>query len=321
MPRQMFDSINPAAIPTTAAVVAGYLNGKYAWTAAGWARFPNAVKAGIVISAVNAGAILDVETFDATPAQVPGWVTMRRKAGQVPTVYCNASTWPDVKKAVAAAGILPPLYWVAGYGTPPDPSIPAGAIGHQYTDTGSVDLSTVADFWPGVDLAAPPGSGDDPMNTTDIVAVFVAGPGVAGAATGGPERIELHRDGGLYAYGGADPAQLVYTAFTNIPGEYWSFPYQGQTNFNGLVSLGLIASLTPGGPPGSGWPTRFFADWHIASYRGAVVGIGPVGPAGVQGVAGLAGAPGAAGKPGASGALTAAEVAAIDALDKAVHGS
>lgn len=68
------------------------------------------------------------------------------------SVYCSASNWVACQDAYIAAKKPQPQWWVAGYGTPPDPTIPKGAIAHQYTDgTGAYDTSVVMDFWPGID--------------------------------------------------------------------------------------------------------------------------------------------------------------------------
>jgi len=156
MPRTMYDSVTPSAIPRNAAMVAGYLPpSRYAWSAAEWALFPQAVKVRIAIFAsVNDGHVLDVEPGDATPAQAPGWVQMRRKAGVDPSIYCNASTWPTVRAEFRKRGVKEPHYWIAKYDGVA--SIPAGAVAKQYADPtvhgrGHFDLSVVADHWPGVD--------------------------------------------------------------------------------------------------------------------------------------------------------------------------
>jgi hypothetical protein len=82
---------------------------------------------------------------------------MRRRSGfGYPTIYCNRSTWPKVKAAFAAQGVAPPLYWIAtGTGLR---EIPAGAIAAQYLlDVApGIDISVVADYWPGVDSAPAP---------------------------------------------------------------------------------------------------------------------------------------------------------------------
>lgn len=158
--RTMYDSVNPNSIPANANIVAGYVDGLYAWKS--WARFPNAIKVRIaVFASTNDGHVLDIETGDATPAQGPGWVIMRRKAGIDPTVYCNASTWSAVRAAFQAAGVAQPHYWIAEY-PGNGPVIQAGAIAHQYQDVGPYDLSVVADYWPGID---PGGIVTDPVDT------------------------------------------------------------------------------------------------------------------------------------------------------------
>ncbi len=101
MTRLMYDAVTPTNIPADAAMVAGYINGpRSQWPAAAWARFPNAVKVRItVFASVDEGDVLDVEKYDATPAQAPGWVNMRRRSGADPSVYCDTSTWPTVRAA------------------------------------------------------------------------------------------------------------------------------------------------------------------------------------------------------------------------------
>lgn len=173
----MYDSTHPEAIPLTARMVAGYVDGLYAWLPAAWARFPNAVHVRIaVFPSTNGGQVLDVEQGDATPAQAPGWVRMRRAAGVDPSVYCNTSTWPAVQAEFARQGVAQPHYWVAHYGA--GPNIPAGAIAVQYADPaagsgGQWDISAVADFWPGIDQG---GNVTAPDSNADVTALgYIAG--------------------------------------------------------------------------------------------------------------------------------------------------
>jgi hypothetical protein len=163
----MYDSITAAQIPPGADLVAGYVDGRYAWSAADWERFPDAVHVRIaVFPTTNDGHVLDCELGDAGPAQCPDWVRRRRAAGVDPTVYCSWSAWPEVKSAFAAAGVTPPHWWISGYPGPVDssghPIIPTGAVAHQWIDHGLYDESMVADYWPGVDLVFHPLEDDMP---------------------------------------------------------------------------------------------------------------------------------------------------------------
>lgn len=161
MTRLMVDSIHPEAIPATAQLVAGYIDGRYKWSQANWNRFPPATPRVriAVFASTNDGNCGDVEPGAITPEEAPAWVRMRRAAGVDPSIYCNLSTWPAVQNEFMVEGTAHPHYWVAGYRTPPDTTIPPGAVAHQYTSTGLVDLSSVVDYWPGID---PPGG---PMTT------------------------------------------------------------------------------------------------------------------------------------------------------------
>jgi len=155
MTRVMYDTVTASVIPSGAQMVAGYDDGAYRWSAADWARFPNAVHVHIAVHpSTNSGHVLDVERGDASPSEAPGWVLMRRQAGQHPTVYCSLAVWDAVRAAFRAAGVVEPEYWIAAY-----PGIGAklypGSVAHQYADVGpageNVDVSVVADYWPGVD--------------------------------------------------------------------------------------------------------------------------------------------------------------------------
>lgn len=152
--RTMYDAVTAANIPGDAQIVAGYIDKikLEPWSAGDWARFPNAVKVQIVKKAsTNAGHVLDVEPGDATPGEAPGWVRMRRAAGADPTVYCSLSTWGSVRQAFRDQGVPEPHYWIAHYDG--DSTIPAGAVAKQYRGNVApgIDISSVADYWPGVD--------------------------------------------------------------------------------------------------------------------------------------------------------------------------
>jgi hypothetical protein len=103
MIRVMFDSTTPAAIPADAGLVAGYVDGSFAWSDADWQRFPRAQKIHICVTGDHTkGDCLDVEKGDATPGQAPGWIKARQAAGvKYATIYCNRSNLAAVEKACA----------------------------------------------------------------------------------------------------------------------------------------------------------------------------------------------------------------------------
>lgn len=156
--RTLYDSVTAADIPATAAMVAGYVDGDYAWSDADWSLHKAAQQVRIAVFAdTDDGHALDVENGDATPAQSVSWVRARRGAGADPSVYCNVATWPAVRSAFRGAGVTEPHYWVADWTGARH--LPAGAVACQYADPktsgGHFDLSAVAAHWPGVDPAAP----------------------------------------------------------------------------------------------------------------------------------------------------------------------
>lgn len=166
--RLMYDSVRPSEIPADAEVVALYVDGKYAATAADWDRFSDGTVR-VRISAV--GDNLNAHVFDCEPgciwppAEVVPCVVAARVRGIDPTVYVNERNhWVPVRDAFDAAGVAHPHYLVANYDNVR--SIPEGAIGKQFADPGMpgvgghYDLSVVADFWPGVD-----GTFDNPSKT------------------------------------------------------------------------------------------------------------------------------------------------------------
>ena len=119
----MYDGINSLAPGIArefpdATKIAGYDNGRYAWTQADWNLFPHADHIHISVTAsANMGDVLDVETGDATPDQTHGWISMRKSAGLFrPTIYCSLDTAQAVRDGTREY-ILGKDYdmWVARY--------------------------------------------------------------------------------------------------------------------------------------------------------------------------------------------------------------
>lgn len=169
MARTMYDSIESIVtdLPDGADMYAGYDDGAWPDGDAIAARFPGKTVIRVTVNpSDNEGDMLDVEKGDANPADAPGWVERRRAAGHKgPLVYCGEANWPAVRSAFAAARVAEPGYLVAAYpGNPPynGAVIPPGAIGHQYGDAGSYDLSVMVDYLPGIDPAPKPAPKPEP---------------------------------------------------------------------------------------------------------------------------------------------------------------
>lgn len=160
--RIMYDGImDDAAIIhrsfPNAEMVAGYVNGIYAWKQSHWNLFPNAVKVQITVNNSNIGHVLDVEQGDATPAQTEAWIRARKAAGIYrPTIYCNLATVPDVRTGTGPY-ILGKDYdlWVADYnGTTTSPYNDCAA--KQYASYANWDVSAVYDdAWPHLHAPSP----------------------------------------------------------------------------------------------------------------------------------------------------------------------
>lgn len=152
----MYDSTDPFAIPVTAEMVAGYVDGIYAWSAAGWQRFAGRPQWKIAIFyGTDNGNVLDVEQYDATPAQAPVWVKKRLASGLAPPaiLYVNRGNRSAVESALQAAGITASqaALWVATLdGTQTVPAGPYPVVAVQYANSviagGHYDLSIVSQF-------------------------------------------------------------------------------------------------------------------------------------------------------------------------------
>ena len=115
--RIMYDSVNPYAIPRDAKVVAGYFDGgSYSWSEEQFRMFEHAEHLHIDRTANRADdcGVLDIENGTVGPGVAREWCESRRKlygdhARRI--LYCNLSTWPAVRQAVA--GLSGHKYWIA----------------------------------------------------------------------------------------------------------------------------------------------------------------------------------------------------------------
>jgi hypothetical protein len=117
----MFDATAPNAryIPRDAFAVGGYVNGanaSFIWTAAQWNMFPNSVHVRINVTGdPTLGNALDVETGDATPADISDWIHGRDAAHERwLLLYCNRTNLAACMAARSVSRPTVPTYmWVA----------------------------------------------------------------------------------------------------------------------------------------------------------------------------------------------------------------
>lgn len=152
-PVKGYDAVTAGNIPggVSNAILFYYVDGAYANKSAIEARDPGNVYVPITIGNTSAntlgvGAVLDVESGDATAADAVQWCLAYSGSNRDLVVYANTSTWPSVQAAFVAAGVTQPNWWAANYSS--SDAVPSGAIGIQYAST-SYDESQI-DSWPGV---------------------------------------------------------------------------------------------------------------------------------------------------------------------------
>jgi hypothetical protein len=140
----MYDGVTASNLPMDGQLVAGYVDGQYAWKQADWNRFPDATKVRIAVFPwTNDGDVLDCEPGDATPAQCPAWIRMRQAAGLArPTIYCSKSAMAAVQNACAG---LDYDLWIEDWTGVPH--LVDGSVATQYAARGTYDVSLVNDTW------------------------------------------------------------------------------------------------------------------------------------------------------------------------------
>lgn len=139
-PATMYDSVTWDAIPANAEVVAGYIDGNFAWPHQAWNRWPDAEKVLITVSGSLTGNVADVENGDMTPAQAAEWIRAKHNAGmRGATIYCSVSNLGAVRDACKGQGYY---IWVADWTNSPHEI--AATVATQYQNVGtSYDLSMV----------------------------------------------------------------------------------------------------------------------------------------------------------------------------------
>src|SRR5262245_20884820 len=102
MTRRMYDAVEWQKIPANAQMVAGYVDGAFAWPHRAWARFPHARHVRISVippgDPVHAG-VLDVESGAASVSDAAPFIRARHKAGHRAVIYVQRSLVDDVRHA------------------------------------------------------------------------------------------------------------------------------------------------------------------------------------------------------------------------------
>lgn len=156
MTRIMYDSTSAADIPRGALMVAGYVDGLYAWSDADWALHSKATQVRITVGSGTLEAdVADVERYDYTTDTGAAWAARKIKRDGYAGLYFSASLWPQVKASLEKYKVpLPQVQtWVADWNG--SATVASGQMAHQYADSAMVghhyDLSVAQDYWPGVD--------------------------------------------------------------------------------------------------------------------------------------------------------------------------
>ena len=141
------DSTNPAAIPSAFTHVAAYPNGDFAWPETQLARFPYHVEIGVFSGQpqqAQIARVLDVERFDATPADFPPFVLARRQLGHEDATAYSSILGDEgfgiaqIVAELGAAGILlsSVRLWVAWWWGRPFPPTAAEVVAEVKALTG-----------------------------------------------------------------------------------------------------------------------------------------------------------------------------------------
>lgn len=161
--RQMADSTNPFDIPAGRfPIVAGYVDGLYAWPAAGWKYHDVSLHVTICAVTIDLDAMVaDVESGALTTQDAVAFVRGKYARNQIPTLYFSISRRDEIYAALSAAGLNLDAglqIWWADWDNRPVLDGDYG-VAKQYANatlTGAhYDLSIVRDYWPGLDPLPP----------------------------------------------------------------------------------------------------------------------------------------------------------------------
>jgi hypothetical protein len=157
---QMFDAVVVAAIPASAQIVAGYIDGHYVTVPALRLSHPHAYVVTITVTGKAGARVCDVESGDLTPLHGAQWAASELRAHRKPTIYCSLSNWGHVEIELNKMGISSAAvdWWIAHalvVGQVPTfrPPVPAGAVALQFAfdvphNGHAYDESVTNGHWP-----------------------------------------------------------------------------------------------------------------------------------------------------------------------------
>jgi hypothetical protein len=150
----MYDSVDLSQVPHNPHAVAVYRNGRYANEREARARFPHAHILTIDVTGSIIADCLDIERYDATPQQAPGWINKCHRAGiWRPCLYASENVWKTTLWQLLQDAQIPHTHyraWVAKYDGLSQ--VPNGFDAKQFTDRAlgrNLDESVCSDgFFP-----------------------------------------------------------------------------------------------------------------------------------------------------------------------------
>ena len=133
----MYDAVNASQIPTTASIVAGYVDGPVsAWTSTDWDRFPNARFLAITVTGANGANVIDCENGDVSVQTALDWATRNRNR----IIYVNRSTFESNLSAFQAVAAFT-HFWIADWTN--IPHLYPGSLATQWTSGSGFDQSLI----------------------------------------------------------------------------------------------------------------------------------------------------------------------------------
>jgi peptidoglycan hydrolase-like protein with peptidoglycan-binding domain len=149
----MYDSETPAAIPSDAEIVAGYVDGQWPDYDELVTLFPNARHVSITVSGMSTALVGDCEKGDMSPAGLAIWVKAEIGAGRRPTLYYSKDNAGAVSAALLAEGLALTAvdYWVADWTG--EAHLLPGTVATQWASPGTgsggnYDISETVEAWP-----------------------------------------------------------------------------------------------------------------------------------------------------------------------------